>query len=71
MREIGTFKGYSIVHDPLVGGCHICRISLIIKTGPVGLPVLAENCARLVNEQVEINLSVIQSPINTETGEVK
>ena len=70
MREIGQLSGYSIGPDKNVGGGHICKITLVVKTGPVGLSPLATACADLVGEQIAINLTAIQTPINGVTGEV-
>lgn len=70
MRDIGTFKNYSINPDPRAIGDHIIRIILVIKSGPGSLPELARNCGELMGEDVGINLTRVQSKINTETGEI-
>ena len=71
MREVGLLKGYSFGPDPISGGCHVCRLTLIIKTGPLGLPKLAQACGDLVGEQIQIDLTAIQTQINGVTGEIK
>ena len=70
MKEIGCLSGYSIGPDKNVGGGHICKITLVVKTGPVGLPVLAQACGDLVGENIRIELTAIQGAINGVTGEV-
>jgi hypothetical protein len=71
MQEIGTMSGYSIGPDKVVGGGHVCRITLLIKTGPVGLPIIAQACGELLGEQVAITLQAVQEKINGVTGEAK
>lgn len=71
MKDIGTFKTYSINPDPHAPGDHITKITLVIKSGPGSLPELARSCGDLVGEDVGINLTRLQSKINTTTGEVE